>query len=293
VTSTKNVWGETVTIRENGIRSNGNPDKHGLTGPPILAVGDSFTFGDQVSDAETWPAIPEGLIDRPVINGGVFGYGMDQSFLRAGELAEIYRPDTVIFGNTADDIERCEHSARQGANKPYFIAVGDRPVLKTHSHEAHRGNFRAVLGRSLLVHKLMMRCCANWWLLGVTWDEFYRAKRVHTQGEKVACLIVQELDKMVRRLGVRRVMLLIQYSETPSAQSIERIQSVIACGKKLKSLEIVDLRTALESVRQTDPERFKRFYDRHLTAEGNAFVAKHVYATLSSIQDRALPSNND
>src|SRR5262245_18840382 len=42
-----------VTITAAGLRANGRaaPD-----GTPWLAVGDSFTFGDQVSDAETWPA---------------------------------------------------------------------------------------------------------------------------------------------------------------------------------------------------------------------------------------------
>jgi hypothetical protein len=38
-------------------------------------VGDSFTFGDQVSADETWPACLEATLHRGVDNGGVFGYG--------------------------------------------------------------------------------------------------------------------------------------------------------------------------------------------------------------------------
>jgi hypothetical protein len=49
--------GEVVTIRKDGFRSNGSER------PPlpadVLVVGDSFTFGDHVSDNETWPACLE------------------------------------------------------------------------------------------------------------------------------------------------------------------------------------------------------------------------------------------
>jgi hypothetical protein len=49
------VWGPHVTILEDGIRSHGGGEIPSETGA-ILAVGDSFTFGSQVSDWETSPA---------------------------------------------------------------------------------------------------------------------------------------------------------------------------------------------------------------------------------------------
>ena len=53
----RSMSGVTCTIGENFLRSNGPTegvelDPTGL----ILAVGDSFTFGSEVEDAETWPA---------------------------------------------------------------------------------------------------------------------------------------------------------------------------------------------------------------------------------------------
>src|SRR5262245_8426171 len=76
-----------VTIRTDGFRSNGSE-----TIPPladVLAVGDSFTFGDQVSDNETWPACLERKLGGGVDNGGVFGYGTAQALRRASlKLAE-------------------------------------------------------------------------------------------------------------------------------------------------------------------------------------------------------------
>jgi hypothetical protein len=64
--------GTTITILEDGIRSNGRGEVRDAT-EPILAVGDSFTFGAQVSDWETWPAQLEKLTGGRVINGGVLG----------------------------------------------------------------------------------------------------------------------------------------------------------------------------------------------------------------------------
>ena len=82
-------------VNEFGLRSNGP-----LSEPPnledssaILAVGDFFTFGDRVSDHETWPAQLERLTGRQVLNGGVFGYGVDQAYLRAEALLETYDTD--------------------------------------------------------------------------------------------------------------------------------------------------------------------------------------------------------
>jgi hypothetical protein len=63
VPSRKNFWGaeETVTVLRDGIRSNGRGEVWYGSGDPMLAVGDSMTFGDEVSDWETWPAQLERL----------------------------------------------------------------------------------------------------------------------------------------------------------------------------------------------------------------------------------------
>src|SRR5207344_2701442 len=75
----------------------------------ILALGDSFTYGYGVQDAETYPAVLEALLrerghDVSVLNAGVPGYSTDQSyayFLGAGLDLE---PDVVIVGIHCSDV---------------------------------------------------------------------------------------------------------------------------------------------------------------------------------------------
>ena len=49
------AWGVPITILADSTRSNGAPPPM-ADRPPILALGDSFTWGYEVGDADTWPA---------------------------------------------------------------------------------------------------------------------------------------------------------------------------------------------------------------------------------------------
>ena len=90
----------TLTIRQ-GLRINPKFDPLSPS-DPILAVGDSFVFGDQVSDDETWPALLERRLNRRVVNGGVSGYGLLQSVLRAEQLLKQQPYSLVILSILID-----------------------------------------------------------------------------------------------------------------------------------------------------------------------------------------------
>ena len=62
-----------LIIDSDGLRHTGEQ----TADAPILAVGDSFTFGAEVNDGQTWPAQLKLLTGRRVLNGGVSGYGFD------------------------------------------------------------------------------------------------------------------------------------------------------------------------------------------------------------------------
>jgi hypothetical protein len=95
-------WNDaTITIRQ-GVRVNPNfvPTS---ADDAILAVGDSYVFGDQVSDDEAWPSILERRLNRHVVNGGVSGYGTVQAVLHAEQLLKAGRYSLVILSILANN----------------------------------------------------------------------------------------------------------------------------------------------------------------------------------------------
>lgn len=103
-----------------------------LQGVRIVALGDSFTFGEEVSDHETFPARLERLLpNTEVLNMGVHGYGHDQMLITWREEGRRYEPDIVLVGFVYYDMERNLLAFRDYA-KPRFTIQGDRLRL-THS----------------------------------------------------------------------------------------------------------------------------------------------------------------
>jgi hypothetical protein len=90
----------------------------------ILVLGDSFTFGDEVSDDETYSSyLQEMLPDAEVINMGVHGYGHDQMLILLKEEGIKYAPDIVIVGFLPLDMSRNLLAFRDYA-KPRFLLQG-------------------------------------------------------------------------------------------------------------------------------------------------------------------------
>ncbi|MDH5750174.1 MAG: hypothetical protein OEY85_12765, partial [Rhodospirillales bacterium] len=113
--------GQIVVIEEDSTRSNGQPAPT-RTGPRLLAVGDSFTFGAQVADAETWPAALERILSAPVVNAGVNGYGFAQAALRGRLLLAEHAYDLVILSAYApDDFLRDRLLTRYSSRKPAWV----------------------------------------------------------------------------------------------------------------------------------------------------------------------------
>jgi len=90
----------------------------------ILILGDSFTFGDEVSDDETYSYyLQEMLPHTEVINMGVHGYGHDQMLILLKEEGVKYQPDIVILGFLPLDMSRNLLEFRDFA-KPRFVLRG-------------------------------------------------------------------------------------------------------------------------------------------------------------------------
>lgn len=87
----------------------------------IVILGDSFTFGDGVSDTETYSYYLQQMIPTvEVINMGVHGYGHDQMLILFMEEGLKYQPDIVILGFVYADTYRNVLRFRDYA-KPKFV----------------------------------------------------------------------------------------------------------------------------------------------------------------------------
>lgn len=278
------------TILSNGIRSNGNTKSFTGDKPVILAVGDSFTYGDQVNDNETWPAYLESLSGFKVINAGVYGYGLDQVVLRAKNLVEIVEPEIIIVGVYTHDLIRCRHSVRGYAPKPYFsiidgsLVLQNMPVPAAGDVELNMDYFKKTFGHSALVHLIMSRLFWDYWV-----DKTGTVKVDDGQGVDVSCLLIKDLAFFA---GDTPLIVMIQYGKKLLRWG--DIDLFLNCLKDI-GIDSLDLHQALESVFATNPDRFDSYYIGHMSAQGNHFVAAQLAEFLRSGRnsgDAKLNMNN-
>lgn len=249
----------------------------------ILAVGDSYTEGGEVEDNASWPAHLERQTGRRVINGGVGGYGIDQTVLRAEALVAHFRPSVLLVGFIADDIGRAEFSRRSGAAKPYFTA--DDAALVLHNvpvppPEPDRLDLvRRVLGHSFLVDVLMRRLdLLDYWYAGVTLEH-----RVHRDGERIACLLMRRLAALPAR-----TILVAQY--TPGAWQNEadrgeqrRLVVHVARCARAAGLDVLDTFDATDrAVARTGVAPW--YINWHMNDAGNAFTATLIARHLAAVR---------
>jgi hypothetical protein len=98
----------------------------------ILILGDSFTFGDHVSDDETYSHYLQQMLPHTeVINMGVHGYGHDQMLILLKEEAVKYEPDIVILGFLPLDMSRNLLKFRDFAKPRFVIDKGELKLTGT------------------------------------------------------------------------------------------------------------------------------------------------------------------
>jgi hypothetical protein len=120
----------------------------------IVVLGDSFTFGEEVGDHETFAFHLERMIpNSEVLNLGIHGYGHDQMLLYLKEEGVRYRPDIVLLGFMPDDMERNVLSFRDYAKPRFGLREGRLELLtgpiprpeETLAAESRRSKFADLL----------------------------------------------------------------------------------------------------------------------------------------------------
>jgi lysophospholipase L1-like esterase len=270
-----------LTIEASGLRRTGDPLGNPLPGAPILAVGDSFTFGDEVDDGQTWPAQLQALTGRRVLNGGVSGYGFDQIVLRAEQLAAIHKPAVIVASFIADDIRRTEMRRLWSADKPYFVIDGGKlalsgvPVPPRADPRSTLNFWQRTLGYSYLFDFILRR-------LDLLHDWFGDHLRVQAPGtgERLACLLTARLAELQRSSGAR-VLVVAEYDpvvwDDPAFAAEQRrlTKALLDCATK-DGLATID---SFEALAATGKPR-QLYVLWHMNEAGNALIARLVAAAL-------------
>ena len=108
---------ENYTINSEGIRLYEN---YNFENSDFLIVGDSFGFGDEVSDNETLSYLLYKNHNIKTINAAVYGYGLDQSLLRAENFLKKKKMDVLLI-IAPGGWSRVNQSIRNGIKKPYYL----------------------------------------------------------------------------------------------------------------------------------------------------------------------------
>jgi len=85
----------------------------------IVALGDSFTYGNEVGPRENFSALIDARPGFRVLNMAIPGYGIGQACLKYAYYGTEHNPDVVLFGIYVDDYHRTSLGFTSSA-KPYF-----------------------------------------------------------------------------------------------------------------------------------------------------------------------------
>ena len=101
----------------------------------VAVVGDSFTYGAEVEDAESYPRGLEALLGAKgeVLNLGVRAYGIDQIALKYLKYGRVYRPDLLIVAIWTLDYLRTPLTFYRFAKPLYVLDPETHALVLTHT----------------------------------------------------------------------------------------------------------------------------------------------------------------
>ncbi|MFV2089672.1 MAG: SGNH/GDSL hydrolase family protein [Pseudomonadales bacterium] len=263
-----------------GDRIRGGLEELDTTGLRILAVGDSFVWGNEVAADETFSSVLNARFsDLQVLNMGVPGYGIDQAYLKYLHYGSPLAPDVILFGVYVSDYERAS-VAFSTYSKPRFKAIGDQFVLEN----------QPVAAPDLELDRIGAALEGRWYLVEFIHNAWRRLatgadqdRRFFDQTDRI---IAHILGSLQRSLSPDQKLLVVHIPRGESFTETEPFfdemhRSLLAIYASL-GLDYIDLFQAYR-VRLSAAEAAARYYVQrpsgsvgHLSAAGHARVAELI-----------------
>ncbi|WNJ97516.1 hypothetical protein RND59_20170 [Vibrio ruber] len=277
-----------VSIDGNGYRNNNNDV---IDTNSILAVGDSFTFGDQVSDHDTWPSCLERSLNQGVTNAGVSGYGAAQAVKRAEIILKSNHYDTVILSVLlSDDFHRDQLDYFSGFPRPaVIINHGTVEWASLSSLDAQGSKWNparlspsltlltyawrySIIGATLIDKISAMKNTS------VDWTG-RRLTRKHPDAAPIDA-IVNFTFKKLSLLPVAEKYVLFQYSQGDlSNPKIGKLRQMATDTAQRLNIKILDSFNDLKAATEVPS---KPIWNGHHTAYGNQLVCQFIAENMKS-----------
>jgi GDSL-like Lipase/Acylhydrolase family len=263
-----------------GFRQMPPPPAGSAEALPILATGDSYTQGDEVDNAHTWPARLQGLMRRRTINAGVAAYGFDQIVLRTEQLAPQVKPGLIVLGFIADDVRRAEMSRTWGTEKPYFTLNGNAaelhnvPVPPSPDPRDTLDVWQTLFGWSVLLDTVLIHQGLQY-----EWVIDHRRATPPGTGERLACPLMRRLAALgVPTLVVAQYDFYVWQNEAFAAEQRRISHEVLRCAEAagLASLDLYDVTERAVQARGRDA----LYLAWHPSADGYRLIAETIAAEL-------------
>jgi lysophospholipase L1-like esterase len=250
----------------------------------VVCIGDSFTQGYGVGDADAWPARLERACPRvEAPNGGQAGYGVDQSYLwYARDMAGLPH-QVVVAAFIADDFSRVRSGRMVGYPKPMFrlrdgaLGLENVPVPRA-AYLAPWLTQNLRLLDALRSVELGRRAAAA---LGVAPAAPVPTSEAETT--QVTAALLEALARSARDRGAAPVLVLLP-SLSADSSSLAPIPSYARAALANVDFPVLDLYPDFESSAQRDlflhdPRR--RGAGLHYSPQGHELVARAVAARLT------------
>lgn len=269
---------KTVTINESGYRANDNPK--GVSIKRALAVGDSFTFGDQVNNNETWPSCLERVAEIEVANAGVFGYGSAQAVRRATFEARKHKFDLVILGILLNsNFYRDQLRFKVGFPKPAVVisdgvvTFSDVPPISSTGTKYNPVENK--LNYNLARNSMLMTLVFRGFKINYSGN---RRSELSVDAAPVHSIIkftLNELDKV----NIKRKIVVLQYggsdlkTENQPRPEVQAIREKVIEHSKSLNIPVVDTYKTLYRKHTLSKNPL---WDGHHTAWGNKVVCNQI-----------------
>ena len=267
----------------------------------LVAIGDSFTFGHGVEEADAWPRVLEGLLAArgggavEVINAGVDGRWVDEYYLELKRRSLALEPDLVMvgffIGNDIDGKQARTHrwTAVDDRGRPLRIEAPTADVYRGYRVERPlQVRWRFPVLRDSHVAQVLF---AAWNGIAELWEappvgEDVMYAPVYAPETERAVARVEDLflamDALCRGRGARLFVVIIptlkqvnpEGPNGPGAPDWEKPQRLFAAFFAEHDIPFIDLLPALRAATAEEPVYFR--FDAHWTPRGHVVVAQAI-----------------